>query len=312
MKKPSSKRIRRSEVRVSVEAQPIDRAIMDFQILGKSDQLIKLFEPLLQQYVRLLYYQKIDYSSRQIRYFISYFMSDKEHRRQIRGNLFVSKQCREEAKRIVQSLGRGFGYEYEEEVLHELLLVLLKMAKDYQESGSGFEGFVYTYYSRYLKTYLISEDMKRSRAEPLLFARQYKYFQDEQEVLIHQSIFEDEYFSTEEEDDDLQWFRLLNGQDDSVFAGFTTVQRRILIMYYLDHKTDSEIAKEMAMHPGSVQRSRRKMYKKLWEQLKEGALKCSRLNQNLVSLDSFLSQEENASSCDAEMQPQSSEQGTCK
>lgn len=300
MKKPSSKRIRQPDIRVSVPAQPIDRAIMDFQVLGKSEELISLFEPLLRQYVKLLYYRVIDYQSRQIRYFISYFMSDKEHRRQIRSNHFVSQACKEDAKRIAYTLHRNFRYEYEEEALHELILVLLKMAKDYQESGSGFEGFVYTYYSRYLKTSLTSEDMKRSRAEPLLFACSYNYFEDEQQVFIHSSIFEDEYFSTEAEDDDLQWLRLLNGQDDSAFAGLTTIQRRILIRYYVDKKTDSEIAKELAMHPGSVQRSRRKMYKTLWEQLKKGALKCSRLNQNLVSLDSFLSQENSDTSYDVE------------
>lgn len=312
MKKRSSKRFKKSEVRVSVHAQPIDRAIMDFQILGQSEELVLLFEPLLKQYVKLLYYRHIDYSSRQIRYFISYFMSDKELRRQIRGNLFVSNACREEAKRIVSNIHRNFSFEYEEEAFHELMLVLLKMAKDYQESASGFEGFVYTYYSRYLKTFLSTEDMRRSRTEPLLFARQYKYFEDEQEVFIHDSIFEDEYFSTEKEDDDLQWMRLMNGQDNGVFSEFTTIQRRILIRYYVDKKTDNEIAKEVAMHPGSVQRSRRKMYQQLWGQLKEGALKCSRLNQNLVSLDSFLSSEKKDTSSDVEMKHLLSEQDICK
>lgn len=300
MKKPSSKRIKQPEVRVGVPARPIDRAIMDFQVLGKSDELILIFEPLLKRYVKLLYYQNIDYTSKQIRYFISYFMSDKEHRRQIRGNVYVSKACREEAKRIVRLMHRNFSYEHEDEALHELILVLLKMAKDYEENGSGFEGFVYTYYSRYLKTSLVTEDMKRSRIEPLLFARQYSFFEDEQELFIHSSIFEEEYFSVEDEEEDVQWFRLLNGEDSSVFTQLTTIQRRILYGYYIDKKTDNEIAKELAMHPGSVQRSRRKMYKNLWEQLKKGALKCSRLNHNLISLDSFSNQETSDTSSDVE------------
>lgn len=301
MKKQSNKRFRKKELRVEVPARPIDRAIMDLQILGKSEALIDLFQPFLNQFVRLLYYKQLDYSNRQLRYFISYFISDKELRRQIRANMYVSYQCKEEAKRIMNWLHRSFLYEYEDEAFHDLVLVLLKMAKDYEESGSGFKGFVHTYYSRYLKSYLLTEDMKRSRSEPLLFAKHYSFFEDEQEVFILSSIFEDEYFSTEDEDENMQWYHLVIGGDEGVFSNLSTIQRRILISYYIDQKTDNEIAKELAMHPGSVQRSRRKMYKKLWEQLKKGELKCSRLNQNLISLDSLLNQGSNDLLSDVEM-----------
>lgn len=312
MKKPFSKRFKQKELRVIVPARPIDRAIMDFQILGKSEGLIKLFQPFLKQYVKLLYYKNLDYSNRQLRYFISYFISDKELRRQIRSNMYVSYQCKEEAKRIMSFLHRNFLYEYEDEAFHDLILVLLKMAKDYEESGSGFKGFVHTYYSRYLKSYLLTEDARRLRTEPLIFAKNYSFFEDEQDVFILSSIFEDEYFSTEDEDENMKWYRLVSGNDESVFSCLTTIQRRILIGYYIDQKTDNEIGKELAMHPGSVQRSRRKIYKKLWDQLKKGELKCSRLNQELISLDSLLNQKSNALLFDAEMKNLLSEEVICK
>lgn len=274
-----------------VHANPVDRAILQYQSLGESEALIQLFRPFLQEYVRLIYYQHIDYGSRQVRYFLSYFIGDKELRRQLRGNIFVSRACIEETKRVARFLHRSFSYEFEQEALHELIVVLLKVAKDYDESGSGFKGFVHTYYSRYLKSHLLSEEVKRRRKEPMQYAERLQWFEDEPEIFILKDLFEDEYFSLENEEDDVHHYRFISGENAGIFSNLTILQRRILIRYYIDKQTDSEIAKELAMHPGSVQRSRRKMYKTLWDQLTKGEIKCSRLNHQMISLDSFLNQE---------------------
>lgn len=214
--------------------------------------LIDRFAPLFKKYLTLLKYTHIDFTDKEMKEFIVLFMDDYELKKALYRKK-INHIHRAEVYQKFNFVIETYGKVAEEDMISDLNMCFLTLAKRYKAIGKNFCAYVYNTYR-----HEVARHIKKFINNPLSI--QYKNYQYEDcingEKDVHIDIaYEDNYYESATGLPDLTW---IAGQSCSdVFNKLTPFQRKVLIKYYLEDWNDRQIAENMGAHINTVNQKRR-------------------------------------------------------
>lgn len=220
------------------------------------EELIERFYPLFKKYLVLLKSGQINFNDTEMKHFVYTFM--------VEGNLkaalkrkYQSASARAPIYQRFNFVKETYGTLSEDEIMSDLQMLFVILAKRYKQMGKSFCGYLYNCYyhevSRHIKKHIgniVNIPYKNSEYED--------YMQKSVDELKREDIpFEERLFETSEGIPDTSW---TNGETCSdIFDNdrLTTLERKILIMYYLEDYNDRQVAESLGMHINTVNQKRR-------------------------------------------------------
>lgn len=250
----------------------VDKPIFFYQISGDAEKLIKKFKPFIQKYVDMILYETIDFRNYELRYFLSCFIRNKKIRSNLRGSYkYHSKETIKMAYNVLRVIRMKFRFYTENEIFNELLIPFLECAQEYKLVGSNFDNYVYKSYK-----YRLLRHINNMQFDALDF--QAKMSADD--VLFEEEWYEeqeDDFFLILEEELELNDPGWIHGKkSEEPFSSMEPHERYILVQYYLNGKTDKEIARMLPYHPKSISRIRNRLINQLNDLFTKGEIKCLR------------------------------------
>lgn len=277
------------------EWDEIENLVLDFQKQFKEDStkeekeyakvcgdlLIAKFSPLFKKYLTLLKYTHIDFTDKEMKEFIVLFIDDYELKKALYRKK-INATNRAEVYQKFNFVIETYGKVAEEDIVADLHMCFLTLAKRYKAIGKNFCAYVYNTYR-----HEVARHIKKFINNPLSI--QYKNYQYEdcingdKDVYIDIS-YEDNYYESSTGLPDLTW---IQGQSCSeIFNKLTPFQRKILVKYYLEDWNDRQIAENMGAHINTVNQKRRDAIDLLCEEMgiNKNTIKRSRKSGKKASL----------------------------
>lgn len=236
--------------------------------------LIQKFEPLLKKYYSLLKTGQINFDDSEMKRFVMSFIGDPS----LKAALKRSRQSAEFRHPILQGFNfikETYGDLPDEDIMTDLQMLLLVLAKRYKQVGRNFAGYVYNVFC-----YEVSRHIKKFIKDPAnIHYRnvQYEdYMQIYEDSTIEECAFEDKIYENNMGVPDMSWIQGLGCSD--TFQNLEPIERKLLIKYYLEDYNDRQIAEEFGMHINTVNQKRRRAVVKLASVngVDEGSIKRSR------------------------------------
>ena len=220
--------------------------------------LIAKFSPLFKKYVQLFKTANIDFTDKEMKEFVALFR--KKINATNRAEVYVKFNF------VIETYGKIS----ENDMLSDLNMCLLVLAKRYKNVGKNFCAYVYNCFR-----YELARHIKKFIENPLSIW--YKNYQLEdwmsKEGDTNKSIeYKDNYYESLTGLPDFTW---INGQScGDIFNCLSTFQRKILVKYYLEDWNDRQIAEYLGAHINTVNQKRRDAITSL----------CNKLNIDKIDL----------------------------
>ena len=231
--------------------------------------LIAKFSPLFKKYVQLFKTANIDFTDKEMKEFVALFIDDYE----LKKALFrkkINATNRAEVYVKFNFVIETYGKISENDMLSDLNMCLLVLAKRYKNVGKNLCAYVYNCFR-----YELARHIKKFIENPLSIW--YKNYQLEdwmsKEGDTNKSIeYKDNYYESLTGLPDFTW---INGQScGDIFNCLSTFQRKILVKYYLEDWNDRQIAEYLGAHINTVNQKRRDAITSL----------CNKLNIDKIDL----------------------------
>lgn len=214
--------------------------------------LLNKFSPLFKKYVTLFKTGQIDWDDMEMKKFVSNFVDEIELKRAL-SRKKQKASYRNDIYKKFNFIIETYGSITEEEILTDLQTLLLVIAKRYKQIGKNFCAYVYNSY-----LYEVARHIKKFTMNPINIT--YKNLQYEDcingchDFKIEQS-YEDNYYEDLTGIPNMAWMQGHNCSD--IFSCLSTLERMILVKYYLEEWKDGQIAEEFGMHINTVNQKRR-------------------------------------------------------
>lgn len=215
-------------------------------------ELVTRFNPLFKKYIMLFKTGQIDFKDSDIKTFISTFIDDPRLHRALKRQ----KSRAEYRSDIYKRFGfiiETYGQLSEEDILIDLQMLLLVLAKRYRHVGKNFCAYVHNCFR-----YEVSRHIKKYIKNPINIT--YKNVSYEITELGFKdgdmdSIHEDVYYEPENGIPNGTW---INGETCSeLFGILNPLERKIVVKYYAEEYNDKQIADSLGLHINTVNQKRR-------------------------------------------------------
>jgi DNA-directed RNA polymerase specialized sigma24 family protein len=192
--------------------------------------------------------------------FISLFVDDRVLRRMLNRKV-TPPSYKSEIYQKSNFIKETYGINNEEDILYDLYICFLNVAKRYKQIGKNFCAYLYNVYkhevARFIKAYI---------KNPLSIP--YKNFQYEDFINGSEDVFlieeqENSYYESITGLPDMSW--LLGDTCSTEFLFLTPLQRKIMVKYYLEDWSDRQIAESMGVQTSSINGKRREALNMLCE-----------------------------------------------
>lgn len=213
--------------------------------------LIAKFSPLFKKYIQLFKTANIDFTDKEMKEFIALFIDNYELKKALLRKK-INSTNRAEIYVKFNFVIETYGKISEDDMLSDLNMWLLILAKRYKNVGKNFCAYVYNSYR-----YEVARHIKKFINNPLNIWYKNLYYEDwiQSENKIEELIYEDNYYESLTGLPDFTW---INGQScANIFSSLTTFQRKILVKYYLEDWNDRQIAQYLGAHINTVNQKRR-------------------------------------------------------
>lgn len=223
-----------------------------------AEELLRQLRPYMSKFFKILRLGSIDLSDRDSRKFINLFIDDENMRSKLK-KAYQSTDARNEAYRataLIQSMCTSIP---SEDIIHELILVLLTLAKRYSKTKKkvNFCGYLYNAFR-----FELARRIKQITFDPLTHCTDLTIPYDDSDYSngndepVEESIqiYVDEPLAVLEDELGNSWARGLTCGD--MFSKLTQLQRIILKMHYMDGEGDSAIGERLGIHRTTVKRQR--------------------------------------------------------
>ena len=261
-KEPTEKEIR--------EWNEIEELVLQYQdyLLAKdksnlknpTDVLLERFSPLFKKYLTLVKYNQIDFNDMEQKSFISLFVDDRVLRRMLNRKV-TPPSYKSEIYQKSNFIKETYGINNEEDILYDLYICFLNVAKRYKQIGKNFCAYLYNVYkhevARFIKAYIknpLSIPYKNFQYEDFINGSEDAFLIEEQENSYYESITGLP---------DMSW--LLGDTCSTEFLFLTPLQRKIMVKYYLEDWSDRQIAESMGVQTSSINGKRREALNMLCE-----------------------------------------------
>lgn len=227
-----------------------------------SQELLMRFQNLFKKYISLIKYGQIDFFDVEMKEFIVLFMDDYSLKKALRRK----KQSPEFKTKIYERFGfitKTYGTLPEEDIVSDLYMCFLNVARRYKQIGKNFCAYLYNVYrhevARHIKNY--------TKNPASISYKNYKYedcLNGEVDAKLDIA-YEDNYYESLTGLPDKTW---INGQSCSeAFSHLTNLQRKILIKYYMEDYNDKQISELTGSHINTINHRRREALDKLCKEL---------------------------------------------
>jgi hypothetical protein len=249
---------------INYQKQFAENATQDEIRIGKEAacKLIEKFYPLLKKYILLFKTGQINFQDSDIKTFVGTFINNPRLHIALKKKKSKSEYKAEIYKRFGFVI-ETYGQLPENEMLVDLQMLLLILAKRYKQVGKNFCAYVHNCFkfevSRYIKKYI---------ENPINISYKNVSYKDSDNGSDDKSLdtfYEDLYYEPENGVPDSLW---TTGKTCSeIFNNLTPLERKILVEYYAEELNDKQIAETLGLHINTVNQKRRQITYKLAETL---------------------------------------------
>jgi DNA-directed RNA polymerase specialized sigma24 family protein len=223
-------------------------------------ELLERFSPLFKKYLTLIKYNQIDFNDMEQKSFISLFMDDKVLRR-VLNRKSTPSSYKSDIYQKSNFIKETYGVNNEEDIMYDLYICFLNVARRYKQIGKNFCAYLYNVYkhevARFIKSYIknpLSIPYKNFQYEDFINGSEDSFMTEDQESSYYESITGLP---------DLSW--VLGDTCSAEFLYLTALQRKIIVKYYLEDWSDRQIAESMGIQTSSVNSKRREALNLLCE-----------------------------------------------
>ncbi len=225
-----------------------------------TNDLLERFSPLFKKYLTLVKYNQIDFNDMEQKSFISLFIDDRILRRMLNRKV-TPPSYKSEIYQKSNFIKETYGVNNEEDIMYDLYICFLNVAKRYKQIGKNFCAYLYNVYkhevARFIKAYIknpLSIPYKNFQYEDFINGSEDNFLIEEQESSYYESITGLP---------DLSW--MLGDTCSMEFLFLTPLQRKIIVKYYLEDWSDRQIAESLGIQTSSINGKRREALNTLCE-----------------------------------------------
>lgn len=227
-----------------------------------ADKLIVRFNPLFKKYIMLFKTGQIDFKDSDVKTFVGTFIDDPRLHRALK-----RKKSRAEYRSdIYKKFGfvlETYGQLSEEDILTDLQMLLLVLAKRYKQVGKNFCAYVHNCFR-----YEVSRHIKKFIKNPLNITYKNTSYEDinnGSSDTNFANVHEDLYYEPSNGIPNMTW---INGDTCSeLFSFLNPLERKIIVKYYAEEFNDKQIADALGLHINTVNQKRRQAITKLADNL---------------------------------------------
>lgn len=227
-----------------------------------AQKLVTRFNPLFKKYIMLFKTGQIDFKDSDVKTFVSTFIDDPRLHRALKRQ----KSKTEYRSDIYKKFGfvlETYGQLPEEDILIDMQMLLLILAKRYKQVGKNFCAYVHNCFR-----YEVSRHIKKYIKNPLNISYKNTSYEDTSNgegdhniTMIH----EDLYYEPHNGIPNITW---INGETCSaIFSLLNLLERKIIVKYYAEEYNDKQIADALGLHINTVNQKRRQAIAKLASEL---------------------------------------------
>lgn len=235
-----------------------------------SDELLYRFTPMFKKYLFLLKTGNINFRNEEQKGFVKLFI-DKPKLAFALYQKYIHKKIREEIEENFAFIVKTYGALSEEEIMGDLFIAFLILARRYQAKNRSFCCYLYNVFR-----YEVARHIKKQIKEVTNISYKIVDFKEDAiSRLVSQGMvvdsykyemnFEDIICENNEGLPDLDW---ISGEYCSeAFESLTPEERKIIVKYYLEDQSDAMIAEELGCHINTCNSKRRKALFKIADTL---------------------------------------------
>lgn len=225
-------------------------------------ELLDRFNPLFKKYIMLFKTGQIDFKDSDMKTFVGTFIDDPRLHRALKRQKSRSEYRADIYKKFGFIL-ETYGQLSEEEILIDLQMLLLILAKRYKNVGKNFCAYVHNCFR-----YEVSRHIKKYIKNPINISYKNTSYEDTNNGLEDDNIdiiHEDLYYEPENGIPDMSW---ISGNTCSeTFSILSSLERKIIVKYYAEEHNDKQIADLLGLHINTVNQKRRQAIAKLANEL---------------------------------------------
>jgi DNA-directed RNA polymerase specialized sigma24 family protein len=215
-------------------------------------ELLNRFTPLFKKYILLIKHNQLDFNDMEQKSFASLFIEDTILRRMLNRKV-TPVQYKSDIYQRSNFIKETYGTNSEEDILYDLYICFLNVAKRYKQVGKNFCAYLHNVYkyevARFIKAYIknpLSVPYKNFQYEDYINGQEDITFIEEQENSYYESITGLP---------DISW--ILGETCANEFYCLTSLQRKIIVKYYLEDWSDRQIAESLGVQTSSINGKRR-------------------------------------------------------
>ena len=217
-----------------------------------TNELLIRFMPLFKKYILLIKHNQLDFNDMEQKSFTSLFIEDKVLRRMLNRKV-TPVQYKSDIYQKSNFIKETYGVNTEEDILYDLYICFLNVAKRYKQVGKNFCAYLHNVYkyevARFIKSYIknpLSVPYKNFQYEDYINGQEELAFAEEQNS---------SYYEFMTGLPDLTW--VLGETCSNEFSFLSSLQRKILVKYYLEDRSDRQIAESLGVQTSSINGKRR-------------------------------------------------------
>lgn len=222
------------------------------QAVNPAFELLERFSPLFKKYLALIKHNQIDFNDMEQKSFVSLFMDDKVLRRMLNRKV-TPNSYKSDIYQKSNFIKETYGVNNEEDIVYDLYICFLNVARRYKQIGKNFCAYLYNVYkhevARFIKAYIknpLSIPYKNFQYEDFINGSEDALIMEEQESSYYESLTGLP---------DISW--VLGETCSNDFLFLTPLQRKIIVKYYLEDWSDRQIAESMGIQTSSINSKRR-------------------------------------------------------
>lgn len=215
-------------------------------------ELLNRFTPLFKKYMLLIKHNQLDFNDMEQKSFVSLFIEDRVLRRMLNRKV-TPPQYKSEIYQKSNFIKETYGSNSEEDILYDLYICFLNVVRRYKQVGKNFCAYLHNVYkyeiARFIKAYIknpLSVPYKNFQYEDYINGQEDTAFIEEQESSYYESITGLP---------DLSW--VLGDTCANEFSFLSSLQRKIIVKYYLEDWSDRQIAESLGVQTSSINGKRR-------------------------------------------------------
>ena len=227
-------------------------------------ELVDRFYPLFKKYLSLIKTGQINFGNIEQRLFVALFMDNPKLKAALYGKMALDKDTKSEIYQRFNFIKEGYGHLDSDEILVDLKLLFLNLAKRYNRTGKSFCCYV-----AYSYRYELFRHIQKFYHNPLNIHYKNIQYEDCAKIdspdVIDESALEDHIYENMMGLPDMTW---INGENCSeIFSCLTPEERKIISKYYLENMCDRQIAEEYGLHINTCNQKRRTAINKIAESI---------------------------------------------